>query len=84
VAIPSANRPPSPIGVGVNPGHLDLDHELSRLDWKVKAGAEYAITQPVFDAAQLETFLERVEPMGTASRSWPASGPSSRTGTRSS
>jgi methionine synthase / methylenetetrahydrofolate reductase(NADPH) len=52
------------IGVGVNPGHLDLDHELSRLDWKVKAGAEYAITQPVFDAAQLETFLERVEPMG--------------------
>jgi len=49
------------IGVGVNPGHLDLDHELSRLEWKVKAGAEYAITQPVFDAAQLETFLDRIE-----------------------
>ena len=46
------------IGVGVNPGHLDLDYELRRLDWKVKAGAEYAITQPVFDVAQLETFLE--------------------------
>ncbi len=51
------------IGVGVNPGHLDLDHELKRLDWKVKAGAEYAITQPVFDAAQLESFLRRIEPM---------------------
>ena len=49
------------IGVGVNPGHLDLDHELSRLEWKVKAGAEYAITQPVFDASQLETFLDRIE-----------------------
>ena len=49
------------IGVGVNPGHLDLDYELRRLDWKVKAGAEYAITQPVFDVRQLEHFLERIE-----------------------
>jgi len=49
------------IGVGVNPGHLDLDYELGRLDWKVKAGAEYAITQPVFDVAQLEVFLRRIE-----------------------
>src|SRR5712691_11350689 len=51
------------IGVGVNPGHLDLEYELRRLDWKVKAGAEYAITQPVFDARQLETFLRRIEHM---------------------
>ena len=51
------------IGVGVNPGHLDLDYELRRLDWKVKAGAEYAITQPVFDVRQLEHFLERIEEM---------------------
>ena len=49
------------IGVGVNPGHLDLDTELRRLDWKIKAGAEYAITQPVFDARQLEHFLKRIE-----------------------
>ncbi len=49
------------IGVGVNPGHLDLEYELRRLDWKVKAGAEYAITQPVFDVHQLETFLDRIE-----------------------
>jgi homocysteine S-methyltransferase len=51
------------VGVGVNPGHLDLDHELERLDWKVKAGAEYAITQPVFDVRQLEHFLGRIEHM---------------------
>ncbi len=51
------------IGVGVNPGHLDLDYELRRLDWKVKAGAEYAITQPVFDVEVLENFLHRIAPM---------------------
>jgi homocysteine S-methyltransferase len=51
------------IGVGVNPGHLDLDYELRRLDWKVKAGGEYAITQPVFDVAVLEKFLARIEGM---------------------
>jgi methionine synthase I (cobalamin-dependent)/5,10-methylenetetrahydrofolate reductase len=51
------------VGVGVNPGHLDLDYELRRLDWKVKAGAEYAITQPVFDVEVLERFLERIAPM---------------------
>lgn len=49
------------VGVGVNPGHLDLEYELGRFDWKLKAGAEYAITQPVFDAQQLEHFLARIE-----------------------
>src|SRR5436190_892790 len=51
------------IGVGVNPGHLDLEYELRRLEWKVKAGAEYAITQPVFDVRLLENFLRRIEHM---------------------
>jgi homocysteine S-methyltransferase len=49
------------IGVGVNPAAPDLDHELRRFHWKVDAGAEYAITQPVFDLAQLDRFLKRVE-----------------------
>src|SRR6266545_2798064 len=40
---------------------FDIDSELRRLDWKIKAGAEYAITQPVFDARQLEHFLKRIE-----------------------
>jgi 5,10-methylenetetrahydrofolate reductase len=49
------------IGVGVNPAAMDLDRELSRFSWKVDAGADFAVTQPVFDIAQLETFLKRVE-----------------------
>jgi methionine synthase I (cobalamin-dependent)/5,10-methylenetetrahydrofolate reductase len=49
------------IGVGVNPAALDLEHEIRRFEWKVDAGAEYAITQPVFDVEQLERFLGRIE-----------------------
>jgi methionine synthase I (cobalamin-dependent)/5,10-methylenetetrahydrofolate reductase len=49
------------IGVGVNPAAIDPAQELKRFHWKVEAGAEYAITQPVFDAAQLERFLESID-----------------------
>ncbi len=49
------------IGVGVNPAAIDLEHELKRFAWKVDAGAEFAVTQPVFDPAQLEIFLKKVE-----------------------
>ena len=49
------------IGVGVNPGAINLDEELRRLDWKIEAGAEYMITQPVFDLEILEKFLRRIE-----------------------
>ena len=47
------------IGVAVNPCALDLDHEFRRFKYKVEAGAEFAITQPVFDVAPLVAFLER-------------------------
>jgi homocysteine S-methyltransferase len=49
------------IAVGVNPAAPDLDRELRRFAWKVEAGAEWAITQPVFDLEQLDRFLKRVE-----------------------
>src|SRR5205085_2803676 len=49
------------IGVGVNPGAVNLDEEIKRFEWKVEAGAEYAITQPVFDTDQLKRFLDRIE-----------------------
>src|SRR6478735_9595286 len=49
------------IAVGVNPAAPDLDRELRRFAWKVEAGAEWAITQPVFDLEQLDRFLQRVE-----------------------
>jgi homocysteine S-methyltransferase len=49
------------IGVGVNPGAVNLDEEIKRFEWKVEAGAQYAITQPVFDTEQLREFLRRIE-----------------------
>ena len=48
------------IGVGVNPAAIDPAYELRRFAWKVDAGAEFAITQPVFDVAQLERFLASI------------------------
>ncbi|MGQ0815503.1 MAG: bifunctional homocysteine S-methyltransferase/methylenetetrahydrofolate reductase [Gemmatimonadota bacterium] len=48
------------VGVGVNPGASDLDYELDRFYWKVEAGAEYAITQPVFEPEQLLRFVEEI------------------------
>lgn len=49
------------IGVGVNPGAVNMEEELRRFEWKVEAGAEYAITQPVFDTEQLDRFLKMIE-----------------------
>ena len=49
-------------GVMVNPSR-DLDQELRRLEFKVEAGAEFAVTRPVFDVAAFERFLARVSPM---------------------
>jgi len=49
------------IGVGANPGVPNLDEEIRRFEYKVEAGAEYAVTQPVFDLGLLEAFLRRIE-----------------------
>jgi methionine synthase / methylenetetrahydrofolate reductase(NADPH) len=49
------------IAVAANPGVPDLDYEVRRFAWKVEAGAEYGITQPVFDLRVLEAFLKRIE-----------------------
>ena len=42
------------IGVGANPGALNMEEEIRRFEWKVEAGAEYVVTQPVFDLDLLE------------------------------
>jgi len=47
--------------VAANPGVADIEQELRRFTFKVEAGAEYAITQPVFDLRLLESFLERIK-----------------------
>jgi homocysteine S-methyltransferase len=48
------------IGVAANPGAFNLDEEIRRFEFKVEAGAEFAVTQPVFDVAELEAFLARI------------------------
>jgi len=48
------------VSCGVNPGSPDLDREIARFEWKVDAGAQLAVTQPVFDVDVLLAFLERV------------------------
>ncbi len=49
------------IGVGANPGLPNLDEEIKRFEYKVQAGAEYVVTQPVFDLTLLDNFLRRIE-----------------------
>src|SRR5262245_13504261 len=52
------------VGVRVNPGAENLDSEVRRFEYKVEAGAEFAITRPVFDAATFERLYRRIEPCG--------------------
>jgi methionine synthase / methylenetetrahydrofolate reductase(NADPH) len=49
------------IGVGANPGIVNIDEEVRRFEYKVEAGADFAVTQPVFDIALLEQFLRRID-----------------------
>ena len=69
--------PPSSIliGVGVNPCAIDPVREMTRFRAKIEAGAEYAITQPVFDADELLRFLDQVhalpQPIPIVAGLWP-------------
>jgi homocysteine S-methyltransferase len=48
------------LGVVVNPSAEDLDREIRRFEYKVEAGAEFAVTRPVFDVGSVERFLARI------------------------
>jgi methionine synthase / methylenetetrahydrofolate reductase(NADPH) len=48
------------VGVAVNPTAISMDEEVRRFEFKVEAGAEFAITQIVFDLDALDAFLARV------------------------
>ena len=48
----------------MNPAALDVEEELRRFTFKVEAGAEFAITQPIFDVDGFRTFLSRMRPQG--------------------
>jgi homocysteine S-methyltransferase len=58
---PIGSVPSLSIGVGVNPVHRDFEYEMNRFHWKVKAGAEWAITQPVFDMESIYRFFDYIE-----------------------
>jgi homocysteine S-methyltransferase len=49
------------IGVMVNPGAEDLDAEVKRFNYKLEAGAEFAMTKPVFDVGTFERLFRRIE-----------------------
>jgi homocysteine S-methyltransferase len=50
------------LGVAANHGAVDQERERRRFRYKVEAGADFAVTQPVFDPVTLERFLEEVAP----------------------
>jgi homocysteine S-methyltransferase len=49
------------VGVAVNPTAPNLDEEIRRFEYKVEAGAEYAVTRPIYDARALEVLLRRID-----------------------
>ncbi len=49
------------VGVAANQGAVDRERETRRFAYKVEAGADFAVTQPVFDVASLERFLADVD-----------------------
>ncbi|MFB3895487.1 MAG: bifunctional homocysteine S-methyltransferase/methylenetetrahydrofolate reductase [bacterium] len=48
------------IGVGANPGSPEFEKEIERYEKKVESGAEYVLTQPIYEVKTFETFLKRV------------------------
>lgn len=51
---------PFHIGVGANPAAADFDSEIAKFGKKVEAGAEYCLTQPVYEPRLLERFLDAI------------------------
>ena len=51
------------VGAAVNPMAADLDRELRVLQRKIEAGADFLISQPLFDRLVLDRFLDRAGPL---------------------
>lgn len=49
------------IGVGINQASVDPEYEIRHFEWKVDAGAQFVVTQPIFDVDGFLDFLERIE-----------------------
>ncbi len=61
VGNPIIGRTSIHIGVGANPGAANIDEELRRFEQKIESGAEFAMTQPIFDSDKLFAFLDRID-----------------------
>ena len=61
------------IGVGVNHASVDPEYEIHHFEWKVDAGAEFVVTQPIFDGKQFLEFLDKIEHVRipTVAAIWP-------------
>jgi homocysteine S-methyltransferase len=61
------------IGVGVNHASIDPAYEISHFEWKVDAGAQFVITQPIFDVHQFLEFVEKISHVHipTVAAVWP-------------
>jgi len=61
------------IGVGVNHASVDPEYEIHHFEWKVDAGAEFVVTQPIFDVEGFLEFLERIRHVRipTVAAIWP-------------
>ncbi|MCP4177950.1 MAG: bifunctional homocysteine S-methyltransferase/methylenetetrahydrofolate reductase [bacterium] len=55
------NKTEALIGVGADPNAIDIEREITRTAQKIEAGAEFIITQPVFDVKSLLEFVEKIE-----------------------
>ncbi len=49
------------LGVGANPGAVNIEEEIKRFYYKVEAGAEFVMTQPVYDLRLFENFMKRIK-----------------------
>jgi homocysteine S-methyltransferase len=52
------------VGCGADPSKPDREKELRRLEEKIRSGAEYVMTQPVYDPETLESFVAAAKPFG--------------------
>ena len=61
------------VGMSTNPGALDPEREVERFIHKVDAGADFAVTQPLFEVGHLEHFLGATErhPLPILAGVWP-------------
>ncbi len=59
------NRTEFTVGAAANPGSSDLNSEIERVKQKIRAGADFIITQPVFSVDKFIAFKKRLNEPST-------------------